>query len=116
MNLIVAARPSTGYILVETRGGTLRLHFTERMEKATLYTHLQLDGVHSTGWYKDGYGELDFQLAVSPPNFARGVYRGTLWLQGSLESQKEELLCQAPGREVRKREESDEAKGSCNQA
>lgn len=70
-----------GYLIVETKHGDLRLNFLERGSRTALEADLWVDGDHSTGLYHQARGELEFALTVSPPNFGRGPYSGTIWLE-----------------------------------
>lgn len=70
-----------GYLVVETKHGDLRLDFLERGSRTTLAADLWVDGENSTGLYRNARGELEFALTVAPPNFGRGPYSGTIWLE-----------------------------------
>lgn len=69
-----------GYVVVETEGGDLRIDFLERGSRTVLAADMTVDGARSTGIFRNAMGSLEFELKVSPPNFGRGPYRGTIWL------------------------------------
>ena len=50
-----------------------------------LVADLQVDGSASTGIYHNARGDLSFSIAVAAaphrPNYGKGSYKGTLWLQ-----------------------------------
>lgn len=83
-----------GYLVVETRDGDLVLNFLEheRPEEGNLVADLQVDGVKSTGIYHNARGELTFSIAVAAaahlPNYGKGSYAGTMWLEQQSEVSK----------------------------
>ena len=76
-----------GYLVVNTKQGDLRLNFLEHEppEQGNLVADLQVDGSASTGIYHNARGDLSFSIAVAAaphrPNYGKGSYKGTLWLQ-----------------------------------
>jgi hypothetical protein len=70
-----------GQVVITTGDGILCLHFLETAEKNRLLADLWVDSGGSTGRYHQARGELHFVLTRTPPNFGRGPYWGTLWLQ-----------------------------------
>jgi hypothetical protein len=71
----------SGYLVIETSGGDLRLDFLEAGERGVLKANLWVDGAQSTGIYRNARGDLRFALETRPPNFGWGEYSGTLWLE-----------------------------------
>jgi hypothetical protein len=69
-----------GYIVLTTKEGILRLNFLERGSRRLLSADMTVDGAQSTGIFRNAAGSLSMDLNVSPPNFGRGPYRGTIWL------------------------------------
>jgi hypothetical protein len=70
-----------GYLVIETKDGNLQLNFLEAGEQAVLKADLWVNGEASTGKYRNARGELKFALTRRPPNFGRGPYQGTIWLE-----------------------------------
>ena len=76
-----------GYLVVETRDGDLVLNFLEHElpEEGNLVADLQVDGAKSTGIYHNARGDLTFSIAVAAaahlPNYGKGWYAGTMWLE-----------------------------------
>jgi hypothetical protein len=70
-----------GHLIVNTKDGDLRLDFLEAGERGVLKANLWVDGENSTGIYRNARGELQFALTATPPNFGRGPYSGTIWLE-----------------------------------
>ena len=72
----------SGYLVIETSDGDLRLDFLEAGQRGVLKANLWVDGAQSTGIYHNAHGELRFALDTRPPNFGWGEYSGTLLLEG----------------------------------
>lgn len=72
----------SGYLVIETSDGDLRLDFLEAGERGVLKANLWVDGERSTGIYRNARGDLRFALETRPPNFGWGEYSGILWLEG----------------------------------
>jgi hypothetical protein len=70
-----------GHLLLNTADGDVVMTFVESAVRGVLNAVLSLDGKRSTGLYHDAQGELTFALTLIPPNFGRGPYWGTMWLQ-----------------------------------
>jgi hypothetical protein len=70
-----------GHLVINTRDGDLWLNFLEGADRGTLRADLWVDGSMSTGIYQNARGDLKFALAATPPNFGRGPYWGTIWLE-----------------------------------
>jgi pimeloyl-ACP methyl ester carboxylesterase len=70
-----------GHLVINTKDGDLRLTFLEAGERGVLKANLSVDGENSTGIYRNARGELQFALTATPPNFGRGPYYGTIWLE-----------------------------------
>lgn len=76
-----------GYLVVNTAQGDLRLNFLEheQPEAGNLVADLQVDGGESTGIYRGARGDLTFSIVVAAaanrPNYGKGTYAGTIWLQ-----------------------------------
>ena len=70
-----------GHLIINTKDGDLRLNFLEAGERGVLKADLWVDGENSTGIYRNARGDLTFALTATPPNFGRGPYSGTLWLE-----------------------------------
>ncbi len=70
-----------GYLVINTAGGDVVMTFLESVERGVLNADLSLDGKRSTGIYRDAHGDFKFALTLIPPNFGRGPYWGTIWLQ-----------------------------------
>jgi hypothetical protein len=70
-----------GHLVINTKDGDLKLNFLEAGERGVLKADLEVDGEESTGIYHNARGELQFALTATPPNFGRGPYSGTLWLE-----------------------------------
>jgi hypothetical protein len=70
-----------GSMVVVTQHGDLRMNFLEKAERGTLNADLWVDGETSTGLYHNARGDLKFALSMTPPNFGRGRYSGTIWLE-----------------------------------
>lgn len=76
-----------GYLVINTKQGDLRLNFLEheQPEEGNLVADLQVDGAESTGVYRGARGDLKFAIAVAAaanrPNYGKGTYSGTIWLQ-----------------------------------
>jgi hypothetical protein len=76
-----------GYLVINTKEGDLRLNFLEheRPEEGNLVADLQVDGTKSTGIYRGARGDLFFSIAVAAavhlPNYGKGSYMGTMWLE-----------------------------------
>jgi hypothetical protein len=81
MELETPAYRTAGYLVINARDGDLRLNFLEKGERGILNADLWVDGEQSTGIYKNATGELTFSLTTTPPNFGRGPYEGTIWLE-----------------------------------
>ena len=71
----------SGYLVIETDDGDLRLDFLEAGERGVLKADLWVDGAQSTGIYRNARGDLRFALETRPPNFGWGEYSGTIWLE-----------------------------------
>lgn len=71
----------SGYLVIETEDGDLRLDFLEAGQRGVLKANLWVDGAQSTGIYRNARGDLRFALDTRPPNFGWGEYSGTLWLE-----------------------------------
>lgn len=71
-----------GYLVITTADGDVVMTFLESAERGVLKADLSLDGKRSTGIFRDARGDINFALTLIPPNFGRGPYWGTLWLQG----------------------------------
>jgi hypothetical protein len=70
-----------GYLVINTADGDVVMTFLESAERGVLNADLSLDGKRSTGMYRDACGDFKFALTLIPPNFGRGPYWGTMWLQ-----------------------------------
>jgi len=70
-----------GHLIINTKHGDVWLDFLEHGGRGVLRADLWLNGEKSTGIYQGGRGELKFELAATPPNFGRGPYSGTIYLQ-----------------------------------
>lgn len=70
-----------GHLIINTTQGDLRLDFLESGGRGILNANLWVNGEHSTGIYRNARGELTFSLKTVPPNFGRGPYSGTIWLE-----------------------------------
>ena len=71
-----------GHLVINTADGEVVMTFLESMKEGVLHADLLLDGARSTGKYRDARGDFKFALTLIPPNFGRGPYWGTMWLQG----------------------------------
>ena len=71
-----------GHLVINTADGDVVMTFLESMKGGVLHADLLLDGARSTGKYRDARGDFKFALTLIPPNFGRGPYWGTMWLQG----------------------------------
>lgn len=78
MRLEVPEYKVGGYLIINTRQGDLYLNFLEKGNRKVLKADLWVDGEKSTGLYYQAEGTLQFALDLTPPNFARGPYTGTL--------------------------------------
>jgi hypothetical protein len=83
MVVVAPAHRETGYLVVATKQGDLRLQFCEWVEQGKIVAELWIDGDHSTGIYLHASGDLNFALAVHPAGLAKGPYWGTLRLAGA---------------------------------
>jgi len=72
-----------GHLIINTKNGDLWLDFLEGGGRGVLNARLWVNGEKSTGIYKNAKGDLGFSLATVPPNFGRGPYWGTIWLEGT---------------------------------
>ena len=70
-----------GHLVINTADGEVVMTFLESVERGVLNADLSLDGKRSTGMYRDAHGDFKFALTLIPPNFGRGPYWGTIWLQ-----------------------------------
>ena len=70
-----------GHLIINTKHGDLHLDFLESGGRGVLNANLRVNGEHSTGIYRNARGDLTFSLKTVPPNFGRGPYSGTLWLE-----------------------------------
>lgn len=70
-----------GHLIITTQHGDLRLDFLESGGRGILNANLWVNGEHSTGIYRNARGDLTFSLKTVPPNFGRGPYSGTIWLE-----------------------------------
>jgi hypothetical protein len=71
----------TGFLVVATRHGDLRLSFREWPKQGKLVAECQVDGEQSTGIYRQARGDLQFALNMMAGSVARGPYSGTIYLQ-----------------------------------
>ena len=55
--------------------------FLEAGEHGVLNADLWVNGEASTGLWRNARGDLKFSLTPVPPNFGRGPYSGTIWLE-----------------------------------
>lgn len=81
MVLETPAYRHAGYLVIVTQQGDLRMNFLEKAEGRVLNADLWVDGANSTGMYHNARGDLKFSLSMVPPNFGRGPYSGTIWLE-----------------------------------
>jgi hypothetical protein len=81
MELETPAYRMAGYLVINAKDGDLRLNFLEKGQLGQLNADLWVDGENSTGIYKNAKGDLKFALTTTPPNFGRGPYEGTIWLE-----------------------------------
>ena len=84
MKLTVPEYKIGGYLIVNTQHGDLYMSFLEKGNRQVLKADLWVDGERSTGLYHQAKGTLQFALNLRPPNFASGVYSGTMYLQQQL--------------------------------
>jgi hypothetical protein len=70
-----------GHLIIITQHGDLRLDFLESGGRGILNANLWVNGEQSTGIYRNARGDLTFSLKTVPPNFGRGPYSGTIWLE-----------------------------------
>lgn len=70
-----------GHLVINTEHGDLRLDFLESGGRGVLNANLKVNGEQSTGLYHNAHGDLTFSLKTVPPNFGRGPYSGTIWLE-----------------------------------
>ena len=81
MELAVPNYRMAGHLVIETKDGDLRLDFLEAGEHGVLNADLWVNGEESTGLWRNARGDLKFSLTPVPPNFGRGPYWGTIWLE-----------------------------------
>ena len=81
MELATPAYKSGGYLVVITQHGNVRMNFLEKADRMTLVADLWIEGANSTGLYHNAHGNLKFALSMTPPNFGKGPYSGTIWLE-----------------------------------
>jgi hypothetical protein len=70
-----------GHLVINAKHGDLRLDFLESGGRGILNANLWVNGELSTGIYRNARGDLTFSLKTVPPNFGRGPYSGTIWLE-----------------------------------
>jgi hypothetical protein len=70
-----------GHLVINTEHGDLWLDFLESGGRGILNARLWVNGEQSTGIYRNARGDLTFSLQTVPPNFGRGPYSGTIWLE-----------------------------------
>lgn len=80
MEVTAPGHKETGYLVVASEYGDLRLDFCEWVEGGRIVADLKVDGGNSTGVYRDAAGDLKFALDVHPAGLASGPYWGTLRL------------------------------------
>jgi hypothetical protein len=69
-----------GSLVVHTETGELWMSFLEVGVRGVLHADLWVDGVRSTGQWSGASGELTFAMELHHPNFAIGLYEGTIRL------------------------------------
>jgi hypothetical protein len=89
MTLTAPNHKESGYMVVATKHGELRMNFRESVEDARLNANLTVDGDKSTGIYHNARGDLTFSLGFFPGSMAKGPYSGTLFLQQAPPKEKQ---------------------------
>ncbi len=81
VELIAPQHRESGYVVVATANGELRLNFLEWREEPHLIAEFTVDGDKSTGIYHQASGELKAKFVSFPGAMGKATYSGTIVLE-----------------------------------
>lgn len=81
VELITPRHRESGYVVVDTVNGELRMNFVEWREEPHLIAEFTVDGDKSTGTYHQARGELKAKFVSFPGAMGKATYSGTLVLE-----------------------------------